>query len=382
MKTVKFLPLLLLLCQCATGSASEYPESQTAHSTGKASGTLTGNKLSGTLVGIVVNGSAGDQPLAHAEVVLRVKTSGPWAVLAEATSDDRGQFFFARLPLGKTIQYQAGANRDGVYHPGAAVSLTAEQPRARLTLTVYDVLERPSPLVARRHEMLLEPEPGALRVTETILVDNPSSKCYVGEPAPAGSEPVTLQLAIPPQFERTTFDQEFFGRRFRLDRDKLTTGVPWPPGERELKFTYILKSPAWQGHWQRTLDLPCADVRVCVRTATRNEVSCNLGQTSSRQTGELLFQNGGQLLAAGQTINIRFGALPVGWMHYGRWIAAAVLLVLIVAAGGAMIRQRRSVKILGRANQAPPFYLNNATGKKGNTARKTMEPRINTDKHG
>lgn len=371
MKTVKFLSLLLLLGAAAAGLAGGSVAGEVPHST-----------AGGTLAGIVVNGSAGDQPLAHAKVVLRVKTSGPWAVLAEATSDDRGQFFFARLPLGKTIQYQVGAKRDGVYHPGAVVSLTAEQPRARLTLTVYDVLERPSPLVACRHEMLLEPEPGALRVTETILVDNPSSKWYVGEPAPAGSEPVTLQLAIPPQFERTTFDQEFFGRQFRLDRDKLTTGVPWPPGQRELKFTYILKSPAWQGHWQRALDLPCADVRVCVRTATPNEVSCNLGQTSSRQTGELLFQNGGQLLAAGQTIDIRFGALPVGWMSYGRWIAAAVLLVLIAAAGVAMIRQRRSVRTLGRAKQAPPFFLQNATGKKGNTKRRTTEPQINTDKHG
>ena len=89
-------------------------------------------------------------------------------------------------------------------------------------------------------------------VTESMSIDNPSSLCYVGKSPVSGAEPVTLQLAIPADFERTTFHKEFFGRQFSIVDGKLVTGVPWPPGRRELAFTYVLACDEGGYVWQTT----------------------------------------------------------------------------------------------------------------------------------
>lgn len=51
-------------------------------------------------------------------------------------------------------------------------------------------MAEPNPLLARRHEIVVRSETGALRVTETILVENPTSTCYVGQAASEDAEPV------------------------------------------------------------------------------------------------------------------------------------------------------------------------------------------------
>ena len=69
----------------------------------------------------------------------------------------------------------------------------------------------PNPLVLKKMDIAIRPETGLLRVTESLLLDNPSHTCYVGQATHDNTDLVTLQLSIPPDFERTTFDQEFLG---------------------------------------------------------------------------------------------------------------------------------------------------------------------------
>ena len=184
-----------------------------------------------------MNASDGKMPVGRAEVVLRVKLHGQFVPVEKTNADAQGKFLFQHLPVGDDCQYRPGANQDGVHYPGPPIKLTSRLPHADVTLTVCSSVTHPNPLVIRQYEVIVRPEPGALNVTETILVDNPSSTCYVGRPDHEGAEPVTLQLAIPSDFERTTFHKEFFGRRFSLVDGRLVTGIPWTPGRRELKFT-------------------------------------------------------------------------------------------------------------------------------------------------
>ncbi len=144
-------------------------------------------------------------------------------------------------------------NHDGVHFPGPRLQLTTQRPSADVEISVYDTISAPCPLVICRQDIAMRFQPGTLSVTESIVVDNPTRRCYVGAHSPDGDEPITLQLSIPPNFERTTFQTEFFGRRFCLMGDKLATSIPWPPGQRELKFTYVLPAQQgfflWQRHW-------------------------------------------------------------------------------------------------------------------------------------
>ena len=188
----------LLLVLCSIAAAAEAP----AHD--------------GTIRGIVVNASDRRSPVGGAEVVLRMKLHGQLVPVAQTTADRQGRFVFRDLMIGSRYEYLPGANRQGVHYPGGRIKLTPQRPGAEVELAVHDAVAHPSPLVIRRHEITVRPEPGALHVAESILVDNPSLKSYVGESEHEGDEPVTLALAVPPDFERLTFDKEFFGRRFSM----------------------------------------------------------------------------------------------------------------------------------------------------------------------
>jgi hypothetical protein len=213
-------------------------------------------------------------------------------------------------------------------------------------LSVCDTVAEPSSLVIRRHDIVIRPEAGVLRVTESILVENPTSTCYVGKSAAEGEEPVTLTLSIPSDFQRTTFEKEFFGRHFSLAGGKLVTGIPWTPGKREVKFTYVLANDKRYRIWERPVDLPCSDLRLCVATAHPEEVSCTLPPAPPERSGELVFQSAGEKLMPGHVIRVELGRLPVPWMVYGRWTAAATLVVL---AGGVCLAVMRRGQHAGRS---------------------------------
>ena len=302
-------------------------------------------QATGSIRGTVVNTSAEKPAPCACFVVLQVRTKGEFVLYEQKVSSADGTFEFHRLPVGPDCLYLVGASRHGIFYPGPRVQLSESRPNALVELSVCDAVTKPNPLVLRRFEITIHPEPGLLRVTESLDIDNPSSTCYVGEPPTAGAEPSTLQLAIPPEFERTTFDKEFFGRRFVVADGKVVTGVPWPPGQRELAYTYVLRNtqPCWR--WERPLDLPCRRVIVRVEAAKSNQVQCSLPKKSSDENGMLVFESDGQTLPAGERLQVELGHLPLAWMSYLRWAAVATLLALVACTAGVLARSGRWVPL-------------------------------------
>jgi len=226
----------------------------------------------GSIGGVVLNATRGGTPVPQADVALRIRAGGQLALLRETKSDAEGRFFFPHLPVGRDFRYLPGATRDGVHYPGPAIVLTTQHSHAIVELTVNDAVAGPCPLIIRRQRVSLYPEPGLLRVEESLLIDNPSASCYVGVTTSDNAAPVTLRLGIPADFSTITFNDDFFGRRFSLVGGKLVTGIPWTPGSRELKFTYVLRNSQRSSAWERSLDLPCEDLRVEVHTETPDEI--------------------------------------------------------------------------------------------------------------
>ncbi len=300
--------------------------------------TASGDEGNGYVGGIVVNAADG-QPVAGAEVVLRRKLDDQFAPVAETTTDAKGKFLFQHLSTAGTI-YLPGANWGGVHYPGPAIRLTPSNTTVGVKLKVCDAIGKPNPLVARRHEIVIRPEPGVLKVSETILIENPTKTCYVGEAPSEDQEAVTLCLHIPSDFEQVTFDKEFYGRRFLLAGGSLVTGIPWTPGQRELGFTYVLRNEQRHRTWQRALDLPCSDVSVRVATDKPEEVACSLAAGRSVKPGEVVFEYHGTPLPAGRQIRVDLGRLSIPLLVYGKWFAVGLLAVLVFLTAFAASRKR------------------------------------------
>ncbi len=301
----------------------------------------------GSISGVVVNASRDFMPTGEAEVVLRVMVDGQFVVAAEGLSDNQGRFVFDNIPADTDYIYLPGANRAGVHYPGSRVVLSKLKPHLRVNLQVHDSVSHPNPLVIRRHDISIQPETDALRVTETLHIENPSSKTYVGRPAKEGSRATTLRLSIPSNFRRTTFHKEFYGRQFVLIDGRLATDIPWPPGQRELAFTYTVPNQDRNRVWKRPLDLPCNHLRIVVHSDSPEQTYCNVGRAVSQTPRTITFESIGETLPASHVLELRLQSLPTSFATYGRWLAVVLLLALIVATGLIGTRHHR------RKNRTP-----------------------------
>ena len=273
--------------------------------------------------------------------------------VTETKTDRYGNFAFKQVPLDPTLVYLPGANRGGVHYPGQRVRLDSSDRVAQDSIVVFDAVSTPCPLIAKRHEIDVTADEQVLKITETLLISNPSRTTYVGQSLGNGP-PVTFWLSIPQNFDRVTFDQEFFGRRFFVVDHRPVTEMPWLPGEQELRFTYRVPLVESGGRFRRTLDVPSSDVRVRVHGADKRLVSCNLSQSSQGGDGELAFAAADEPVAGGFAIELQIASLPFPWMQYARWGSVAAL-ILLAGSTLAIPRLRRRLSKSPQRSDRQPF---------------------------
>jgi hypothetical protein len=293
----------------------------------------------GRIDGTVINGTLAAEPIRDAVVVLRAGTDGALMPVAETRTDWYGKFAFDGLPLDREIIYLPGADVDGIHYPGQRVWLHDSERFAFVTIAAFEAIHEPSPLISPRHEIDIDVQSEVLEIVETLLVRNPRRGTYVGK-GTEGQQPLTLRLALPPMFQRVTFDSEFHGRRFWIADHQPVTDIPWPPGERKLTFRYSIPLERAGGTFCRRLDIPCDHVRLRVRGPNLEHVSCSLSLASATSDSERIYETTRGPVAAGYGIELQIGRSPFPWKQFARWGSIAVLGSLIIMTA-AIVRHQR-----------------------------------------
>jgi hypothetical protein len=292
----------------------------------------------GTIHGIVLNGTRGNRPCEGVDVVLRAGVDGDLVPVAETKTNRYGKFVFEQVPLEPTLVYLPGANRDGVHYPGQRVRLDRGIRVLHVTIVIFEAVTSPCPLVAKRHNVDVTVEEQALKISESLLISNPTRTTYVGQSMGSGP-PVTFWLTIPRSFDRVTFDKEFFGRRFLVVDHLPITNIPWRPGEQELRFTYRVPLVESAGQFRRPLDVPSSNVCVRVHEMDQRQVSCNLPRLDTTD-GPLVFASADEQIARGFAIELQITSFPFPWMQYARW-GSVIVLAALASATVAIPRFRR-----------------------------------------
>src|SRR3990172_4831798 len=281
----------------------------------------------GSISGMVVNASQENAPVGGAEVALRVLVDGQFVIAGETKTDGQGRFSFDNVPADPDYVYLPGASWETVHYSGERLRLDSRQRHVDVQIPVRDVVKTPNPLTVRDHRITVETEQNALRVTESLLVVNPGQSTYGGQPSGASTRAATLTLSIPPNFTRVTFHKEFYGRRFVVIDGKLVTDIPWEPGGRELKFTYVLPRSEGQRAFERPLDLPTSRLLVTIPNADANQVTCNAAPTEHDDHTAVAFAS--EQLPAGHVLRVDFGRLPVALAAFAPWGAFVIVVGLI-----------------------------------------------------
>jgi hypothetical protein len=281
-------------------------------------------KPHGIIEGIVVDGSARGEPLGDIRVILRAVSAEGLKPLAETHSDTYGKFVFRDLPIG--CAYLPGAERDGVYYPASRVALDQNSLFGQATIVTFSAVESPSPLVIEKREIDVQIKDKTLQVNEVLVISNRSRTTYVGKLS-ENHERETLRLNIPGGFDRVTFENEFYGRHFRIVDHTPTTEIPWPPGQRELKFSYEVPTDL-SSHLQWMLDIPCNSTYVRVRGEHADMSICNLNRLRTGN-GYAEFSSCEKKFDSGFQIVLSTGVSPFPWALYARCATIGILSALI-----------------------------------------------------
>lgn len=319
---------------------------RTGHDAGK-------SKPIGQLGGLVVDGARNDEPLPGAEVVLRGVRNDVLVPLATTHTDADGHFLFVDLEVADGALYVAGVNRDDIHYPGPRVGLFPEAPAARVRLVCFPGASGESPLVAVHHEIDIAVVGQSLAITESILVMNPSLRGFAGDD-PNDEESVSLELRPFPGFERVTFHNEQLGRNFKAADNRLTTSLAWPPGQREIKFSYQLPIELRQLTLHRPLTLPTRRLQLRVTGIGPDQVRWNIADASvTRADNSIQFVREAEPLPRGDNLEVVLQGLPAPWTRHLRWLAPSALGLLVLGSLASRLWKLRCSSSAERDRPAP-----------------------------
>lgn len=202
----------------------------------------------GTIAGVVQNGTHGSAPVAGQQVTLQLTIGSTTKDVATQTTDAQGRFSFAGLDVATSdlggsyavyTRFQGGVFADGPINLATGPTQTAQ-------LMVYDATQDSSALSVSVATILIrKPDVthGLIGVGEFLTIRNSGTTAFVGSlpsTSTGGKMPSLLRFSLPPAAQNVTTGVGFFN----TDAIQIGTGfaaaATVPPGQTEFAFAYDL----------------------------------------------------------------------------------------------------------------------------------------------
>jgi hypothetical protein len=265
---------------------------------------------SGVIEGQVSDGSGEGAPLQGLPVTLSIFAGQDVESDLETTTDAEGRFRFEDLET-EGHAYQFVVDYVGVRYGSEVLAFADGQDHISVPFTVFEATTSDEELSVERAHVILDFEPGIIKVQEVQILSNAGKTTYVGRTGEEGE--ATVQFSLP---EGATAVQLVEGLKdcCVIETDTgLASTLPVYPGMAQFVFTYELHPHArtydltrHTAYRTQSLDVLVADVAVHV---TADGLSGG-EETLSLQSGDYVHL-AGENLAAGGDIALHFANLPV-----------------------------------------------------------------------
>ena len=282
--------------------------------------------------------------LADRDVTLIFRTNENVRETRTTKTDEQGKFEFTGL--GTDIEYMVSVYYGGIdyYYP---VTFGADETRMLIKVPVCDTTTSDERIRVALAHVIIYVEEESISVTEVFLLINDGDRTYLGaEGAAAGEKQGSLVFTLPEGATDFNASSKFVQDFIVLDNDKVADTLPFPPGERQLVYSYKLaKEVSSDFALNLVIDYPTDRIEVMVKGTDIEIASTQLRpeEPADSSTGERFMHLGGENLLRGDTVDISLSSLPgdSGGISPIVWFIAAVV---VLGTSLYVVRRRRHTR--------------------------------------
>lgn len=193
----------------------------------------------GVLAVRAVQGTKGSFAIGGADVEIDIVAGNRSVQHFAAKMDDQGLVMIGDVPLGDGFRPVVRIKYSGVTYQEVGPVMNAGAPNASMPITVFETTEEAPPWRVSMRHVIATPGPGGFDIAETIVVENPSDRTWIGGAADAAGKRPVVQVSLPDNAQAVELDEGFHGWCCTtLIGREMTVQMPLMPGSSTFKYSY------------------------------------------------------------------------------------------------------------------------------------------------
>jgi len=279
----------------------------------------------GKVEGQVINGTEGGGNVAGVEVTLISYNNDAIYETRTVTADSDGRFLFEEVNPSHQHVVSASYMDVHYYNP---VMFEEGETIAYVEVGVCDLTESNIAIMADLSHIILDVQEDDIEITEMFWLVNNGDRTYKGTygslifTLPEGAKNFKAPESLMPDFEL-------------LDSNTLAYLVPFPPGERQIVFSYLLPKPeSDEAEMHLELDFPVSSFSLMVGGKNIEIAASQLSPAEpvTTNTGKQFIHLRGESLPPDTVLDVHLYGLSgsKGLSAVVLWVIAAIIIVCIV----------------------------------------------------
>ena len=284
----------------------------------------------GVIEGEVVNETEGGGSVAGLDVGLITTVEGEASEVQTSQTDAEGKFRFTGISVEQSYLVRVCYMRIDYYYP---VDFDTGETEKSIEIPVCETTTSDEAIRVYLVHVILRSEDGYFSVTEVMWLLNDGDKTYIGsEETTFGEIQGTLVFTLPEGAADFGVPEESVGDYFIIDDTTVTNTLVFPPGEKEIIFSYNLDvTNAGDLEINLPVDYPTDTLHVMVLGEDIEVSSARLNPADpiTMGSGEQYIHFTRDGLDRGDTVDIRLSSLSgdTNSILIILWVIAAVVVI-------------------------------------------------------
>jgi hypothetical protein len=299
----------------------------------------------GIIEGQVVNETEGGGSVAGLDVGLIALVEGEVRETQTIQTDEEGRFRFTDISVEQTYMVRVCYMQVDYYYP---IEFSTDETEKSIEIPVCDTTTSDEAIRVYLSHIILRAEDGYFSVTEVMWLLNDGDKTYIGSEETAfGEIQGTLVFTLPEGATEFGVPEESVGDYYIVDDETVTNTLVFPPGEKEIIFSYNLDVPdSGDLVIELFVDYPTDTLHVMVKGGDVEVASTRLNPADpiTMETGEQYIHFTGGSFDRGDTVDIRLSSLAGDSSLLFIIIGAIVVVVIIGLIAYFMMRRQAQAR--------------------------------------